>query len=152
MHLATDFYPKIIEGPIGREGVVVPAVAAAAIDLWAPVILTAAGTGELLPRVTNCSGITDKVYGVVVGPVLASGKAADAAGDKVNVCTGGWCKIKVDGNAAAIAIGDYLISHAAGVAQKAAATGFPFAMAGHASTVDGDIIPAFVGIAATVVA
>ena len=152
MHLATDFYPKIIEGPIGREGVVVSAVAAAAIDLWAPVILTAAGTGELLPRVTNCSGITDKVYGVVVGPVLASGKAADAAGDKVNVCTGGWCKIKVDGNAANIAIGDYLISHASGVAQQAAATGFPFAMAGHASTVDGDIIPAFVGIGATVVA
>jgi hypothetical protein len=150
--MATDFLPKIVEGPIGTEGVVVSAVAAAAIELWAPVILTAAGTGEDLPRVTNCSGITDKVYGVAVGPNLASGKAADAAGDKVNILVYGWGKIKVDGNAANIAIGDYLISHASGVAQKAAATGFPFAIAGHTSTVDLDVIPAFIGIHATVVA
>lgn len=149
--MATDFMPKIVEGPIGTEGTVVPAVAAAAIELWAPVVLTDPGSGEDLPRVTNVSGLTDKVYGVAVGPKLASGKAADAAGDKVNIVVGGWSKIKVDGNAANIAIGDYLISHASGVAQKAAATGFPFAMAGHASTVDGDIIPAFVGIHATVV-
>lgn len=144
--------PKIVEGPIGTEADVVSAVAAGAIDLWSPVILVAAGSGEDLPRVDTVDAITGKVYGVVVGPKLSSGKAADAAGDKVNVCTGGWCKLKVDGNAANIAIGDYLISHATGVAQKAASTGFPFAMAGHASTVDGDIIPAFVGIHATVVA
>lgn len=143
--------PKIVEGPIGTEGVVVSAVAAGAIDLWSPVILAAAGSGEDLPRVDTVNAITGKVYGVVVGPKLASGKAADAAGDKVNVCTYGWCKVKVDGVAVNIAIGDYLISHATGVAQKAAATGFPFAMAGYASTVDGDIIPAFVGIHATVV-
>lgn len=151
--MATDFLPSIVEGPIGSEGIVVSMIAAAAIELYAPIILTAAGTGEDLPRVTNVGGITDKVKGVIVGPVLASGKAADAAGDKVNVCIFGWCKLRVDGNAVNIAINDLLISHAAGYAQKAAATGYPFALAGHASTVDGDIIPAFVvGGPATVVA
>ncbi len=150
--MATDFLDKIVEGPTGTEAVIVPAVAAGAINLWAPVILAAAGTGEDLPRVDNVAGITNKVYGVVVGPVLASGKAADAAGDKVNVCVQGWCKVKVDGAAANIAIGDPLISHASGLAQKVATTGYPFALAGHASTVDGDVIPAFVGFHATVTA
>lgn len=148
----TERITSIVEGPIGTEGIVVPAVAAGAIPLWSPVILTTAGSGEDLPRVTTVNAITGKVFGVVVGPKLASDDAADAAGDKVNVCVFGWCKCKVDGKAVTIAIGDYLISHATGVAQKAAATGFPFAMAGYASTADGDVIPIFVGIAATVVA
>jgi len=76
---------KIVEGPISEDAVVVPAVAAGAIEMWAPVILAAAGSGEDLPRVDNVAGITNKVYGVVVGTPKASGKAADAAGDKVNV-------------------------------------------------------------------
>ena len=150
--MATEHISKIVEGPIGTEGIVVQAVAAAQIPLWSPVILTTAGSGEDLPRVTTVNAITGKVFGIAVGPKLASGYAADAAGDKVNILVFGWGKVKVDGNAANLAIGDYLISHATGVAQKAAATGFPFAMAGAASTVDGDIIPAFVGIHATVVA
>ncbi len=150
--MATDFLPKVVEGPIGADGDVVSMVAAGAIDIWAPVILVAPGTGEDLPRVDTVNAITGKVFGVAVGPVRVSGKAADAAGDKVNVCFKGWCKCKVDGNAANIAVGDYLISHATGVAQKAAATGFPFASAGHTSTVDLDIIPVCVGVAATVVA
>jgi hypothetical protein len=149
--MATELVPKIFEGPIGKEAVVVEAIAAGAIPLWSPVVLTSPGTGEDLPRVTTVNGLTGHVFGVAVGPKLASGNAADAAGDKVYVCVFGWCKVKVDGNAANIAIGDYLISHATGVAQKAAATGFPFAIAGAASTADGDIIPCFVGIHATVV-
>jgi len=143
---------KIVEGPISEDAVVVPAVAAGAIEMWAPVILAAAGSGEDLPRVDNVAGITNKVYGVVVGTPKASGKAADAAGDKVNVQVYGWGKVRVDGNAANIAINDALISHASGYAQKVAATGYPFALAGHASTVDGDIIPAFIGWHSTVTA
>ncbi len=150
--MATDFLPKIVEGPIGTEAEVVSAFAAGAIEMWAPVILAAAGTGEDLPRVDNVAGLTNKVYGVVVGPLRASGKAADAAGDKVNVVIHGWTKVKVDGNAANIAIGDILISHASGYAQKQASTGYAFGLAGHASTVDGDVIPAFVGFHATVTA
>ncbi len=154
--MATDFMSKIVEGPIDTAAEVVEMVAAGPIALWSPVILAAPGTDEDMPRVDTVNAITGKVHGVVVGPLLPSGMAADAAGDKVNVCIKGWCKVRVDGVAAAIAVGDYLISHAAvsgvGVAQKAAATGFPFAQAGHASTVDLDIIPACVGVAATVVA
>jgi hypothetical protein len=150
--LATDFMDKIVEGPIDTDARVVSAIAAGAIEMWAPVILAAAGTGEDLPRVDNVAGITNKVYGVVCGPLKASGKAADAAGDKVNVVVAGWGKVKVDGNAANIAVNDILISHASGYAQKQAATGYAFALAGHASTVDGDIIPAFIGFYATVTA
>jgi hypothetical protein len=139
--MATDFLPKIVEGPISTEAVVVPRVAAGAIEMWAPVILSAPGTGEDIARVDNVAGITNKVFGVVVGPLKASGKAADAAGDKVDVVTYGPCKIRVDGNAANIAVNDALISHASGYAQKVAATGFPFALAEHTSTVDGDVIP-----------
>ncbi len=150
--MATDFEPVITEGPLGTEATVVAAFAASAIEMWAPVILVTAGTSEDLPRVDNVSGLTSKVWGVVVGTPKASGKAADVAGEKVNVVTYGWTKLKVDGNAANIAIGDVLISHAAGYAQKVASTGFPFALAGHSSTVDGDIIPAFIGFHATVTA
>jgi hypothetical protein len=120
--------------------------------MWAPVILAAPGTGEDLARVDNVAGITNKVFGVVVGPLKASGKAADAAGDKVDVVTYGPCKIKVDGNAANIGVNDALISHASGYAQKVASTGYPFALAEHTSTVDGDVIPGFVGWHSTVTA
>jgi len=150
--MATESLPKIVEGPIDADARIVSMIASGAIDMWSPVVLAAAGSGEDMPRIDTVNALTGKVYGVVVGPVKASGKAADAAGDKVNVCIGGWCKCKVDGNAANIAVGDYLISHATGVAQKAAATGYPFAMAGAASTADGDIIPVCVGAHATVVA
>ncbi len=150
--MATDFVSKVVEGPLGSDAVVVPKVAAAAIDLWSPVILAAPGTGEDEARVDNVAGITNKVYGVVCGPLRASGKAADAAGDKVDVCISGRCKLRVDGNAANIAVNDLLISHASGYAQKQASTGYVFAMAEYASTVDGDVIPALVGWHATVTA
>jgi hypothetical protein len=63
----------------------------------------------------------------------------------------GPCKVKVDGNAANIAIGDALMAHATGLAQKAdagrttviAGSGI-FAVAWGAATADGDIIPAFI--------
>jgi hypothetical protein len=150
--MATDFLPKIIEGPIDTSAIVEARIAAGAIEMWAPVILSAPGTGEDLARVDNVAGITNKVHGIVCGPLKASGKAADAAGDKVNVVTFGPVKMKVDGNAANIAVGDALISHAAGYSQKVAATGYPFAQAEHTSTVDGDIIPGFVGFHSTVTA
>ncbi len=150
--MATDFLPKIVEGPIDTNAVVEGRIAAGALDLWAPVILSAPGTGEDLARVDNVAGITSKVHGVICGPLKPSGKAADAAGDKVNVVTFGPTKIKVDGAAANIAVGDALMAHASGYAQKVAATGFPFAQAEHTSTVDGDVISGFVGWHSTVTA
>ena len=78
------------------------------------------------------------------------------------VCVFGRCKCRVDGNADNIAIGDGLVTHNAdGYAQLADVdagstpsqtsinaaiqhAGAIFAIALHASTADGDIIPVFV--------
>lgn len=157
----TESMPHIVEGPIGTEAIVIDGVAAGAIDLWSPVILTAAGTGEDLPRVNTTTTAKDPLtYGVVVGPKLASGRAADAAGDKVNIVRRGRAKVKVNGKTTNIAIGDGLhTTTTAGIAVKAAfdvtATVNQvnvnkairdaiavFAVALKASTADADIIPA----------
>lgn len=158
----TESMTAIVEGPIGTEGIVIDAVAAGAIDLWAPVVYAAAGSGEDLPRVnTTTTGSDVKVHGVVVGPKLASGKAADAAGDKVNIVVFGRCKLKVLGKTVNIAIGDGLVtSTTAGKAVKVdysaadnlvatvnaaiKALAAVFAKALKASTADDDIIPVFV--------
>lgn len=150
----TESLTHIVEGPIGTEAIVIDAVAAGAIDLWHPVILAAAGTGEDLPRVNVTATANDPlVYGVVVGPKLASGKAADAAGNKVNIVRLGRCKCVVDGKTVNIAIGDALVTivttgHGAKIdltgtvnaalLQKLLAV---FATALKASTADGDTIP-----------
>jgi len=149
----TESMTAIVEGPIGTEAVVLDAVAAGAIDLWHPVILVAAGSGEDLPRVNATSSANDPLaYGVVVGPKLASGKAADAAGDKVNIVRLGRCKCVVDGNSVNIAIGDALVTATSGHGVKVDLTGTVnaallqkllavFATALKASTADGDTIP-----------
>jgi len=153
----------IVEGAVGKEGIIIDCVAGGEIALWAPVTLAAAGTGEDLPRVTTTTTAADrKVLGVAVGPKRASGKAADAAGDLVKVQVFGRAKVKVDGTTA-IAIGDGLVTkNAAGVAVKASALDAPssyaeatvqaeldkldaiFAVAWKASTADGDIIPCWI--------
>ena len=152
----TESMTAIVEGPIGTEGIVVSAVAAGAIDLWTPVVLAAAGSGEDLPRVNvTTTGADPLVHAVVVGPKLASGKAADAAGDKINILVFGRGKIKVNGNTVNIAIGDALVTDTNGLGVKLDITGSvnaallqkmlaAFAKALKASTADGDIIPAFV--------
>jgi len=142
-----ELLPKIVEGPIGPEAVVIDAVAAGVIDLWAPVILVAKGTGEDLARVNTVAGANSTaVYGVVVGPIRASGKAADAAGDKVNVCRSGRCKVKV---AAALAVAA-LIATSATAGKAGAATPAIGAVLGKlldASGADGDIVPCDVALA-----
>jgi hypothetical protein len=84
--------------------------------------------------------------GIVVGPIRASGKAADAAGDKVNVCVFGRCKVKV---AAALSVGA-MIATSATAGKAGAATPAIGAVIGKllaASGADGDIVPCFVDAA-----
>lgn len=152
----------IVEGAIGKEAVLIDAIAAGAIGMWAPVVLAAAGSGEDLPRVQETTiGSNVAVFGVAVGPKRTTGKAADAVGDLVKVCIYGRCKVKVDGATVNIAIGDSLVtSTVTGVAVKAdfssadntvgninaaiKALAAVFAVALKASTANGDIIPCFV--------
>lgn len=122
-----------------------PFIAAGAIEMFMPVVVVAAGSGEDLPRVNKTASAADKkVIGIACGPVKASGKCADAAGDMILVaCSGAFTKCVVNGTTA-IAIGDGLVTIVTtGKGAKAAASGDPsiFAMALKASTVDGDIIP-----------
>ena len=142
-----ELLPKIVEGPIKASAVVEDAVAAGAIDLWSPVILVAKGAGEDLARVqATATANSTAVLGVVVGPIRASGKAADAAGDKVNVCVFGPCKVKV---AAALAVAA-LIATSATAGKAGAATPAIGAVLGKlldASGADGDIVPCFVNAA-----
>lgn len=163
--MATESIPNVQEGALSEGAIIESFIADGAVLLWAPVVLKAAGTGENFPRVDDVAGLGDEdVIGVAVGPKLASGKAADAAGDRVQVCVFGMCKCKVDGNAANIALGDFLQTGAtSGDAEKLVPFDSPatFTEAGlqaeldlkmgktlgkalKASTADGDIIPVFV--------
>ena len=142
-----ELLPKIVEGPIKASAVVEDAIAAGAIDLWSPVILVAKGAGEDLARVqATATANSTAVFGVVVGPIRASGKAADAAGDKVNVCVFGPCKVKVS---AALAVAA-LIATSATSGQAGAATPAIGAVLGKlldASGAAGDVVPCFVNAA-----
>jgi hypothetical protein len=92
------------------------------------VVVAAAGSAELLPRVAENPGaaITEDVYGIVVGGdtdgVYGTGaaastdinRAASGAGEGVVVVTQGRCLARVEGTAA-IAVGDALGASAVGV-------------------------------------
>jgi hypothetical protein len=70
---------------------------------------------------------------------------AAAVGDPVSVAFGGIGRLCVDGNAAAIAAGDYLDSDAAGKGTKIATDQANYgAIALDPSTADGDIIRVFI--------
>lgn len=163
--MATESFPNIQEGGLSDGAIIETFRAAGAIDLWSPVVLVAAGSGENFPRVDDTTNLGDEdAIGIAVGPKRASGKAADAAADSVQVCVFGMCKGKVDGNAANIGLGDFLqTGDDPGTAEKLAPFDSPatFTEAGlqaeldlkmgktlgkalKASTVDGDIIPVFV--------
>ena len=142
-----ELLPKIFEGPVGPEAQVIDCIAAGPIDLWAPVIIVAKGTGEDLARV-NITTTANSVlcYGIVVGPIRASGKAADAAGDKVNVCAFGRCKVKVNATMAVGAM--FATSATAGLAGVATpAIGAVIGKLLDASGASGDIVPCFVDAA-----
>lgn len=144
MSAVGELLPKIFEGPVGSEAVVVDFISNGAIPLWAPVVLASPGTGEDLARVaTTTSANSTAVIGVAVGPIKPSGNCADAAGEKVRVCVWGRAKVKVSG---AVNVGALLAtSSTAGKAGSATpVTGGVLGKALAASGADGDIIPIFV--------
>jgi hypothetical protein len=138
-----ELLPKIFEGAVGKEAVILDFISNGAIPLWAPVILASPGTGEDLARVaTTTSAGSTAVIGVAVGPVKASGNCADGAGEKVLVCVWGRCKVKVAG---AVSVGALLgTSTTAGKATTTSTAGAILGKALAAASTDGDIIPVFV--------
>ena len=66
--MATESLSYIKEGVIGKEAVVIDAVAASAnIVIWSPVILSAAGSNEDLPRADTTATVANPlVFGVAV--------------------------------------------------------------------------------------
>ena len=144
----TDKYPGIKRGTVSSAAITENKIADESITIGSPVISVAAATGELDARVepTSTQG-NDDVIGVCVDGVDrgtyggSSEVSADAAGKAVVVCTHGICKVRVDGNAAAIAIGDPLTADAVdGQAEKAVAADHVFARALQASTAATDFI------------
>jgi len=143
-----DKYPGIKRGTTHSDSITSTKTADEAISVGSPVITVAAPSGELDSRVepTAVQGSAD-VIGVCVdgqnrGTYGGSDEnAASAAGEAVVVCTNGRCKVRVDGNAANIAIGDPLTADAVdGQAELAVAGDHVFARAQQASTVATDFI------------
>lgn len=151
----TDKALGIFDGAAGAEALVVNYIADEAIEIGAPVIPVAAGTGEIYPRVEPTTDGTLAIVGVVVGgdnngiwvdgTTANDGEAASAAGESVKVCTKGRCKVRVDGSTGGansnIAIGDPLsCSGNDEVAQRAVSGDFVFGRALQTSTAFTDAI------------
>lgn len=142
----TDKYPGLVRGKF-PDAVTRNAIADEAIAIYSPVIRVTAGTGELEDRVEPnntqgavCAGIV--VDGSNRGYAGGSDEnAASAAGEAVEVCTHGRCKVRVNGSTGAIAVNDPLTIDAAdGFAEKAAAGDFVIGYAKQASTGASDYI------------
>lgn len=161
----SESYSHIKSGAITSGSIIEEFKATASIALWAPVVLAAAGTNEEMARVTASSSAgQETVIGVCVGPKRASGLAADAAGDSVQVVVFGIAKLTVLGNTVNIALGDLLRTSAtAAKADKLVPYDAPatvneanlqaewdlkankaFAKALKASTADDDVIPVII--------
>lgn len=134
----TNFYPGLARGPIDHQSSsVINSIANAAITMGSAVVVAAAGSEEILPRVAENPGaaITEDVYGVVVGGdtdgIYGTGaaasddttRAAAGAGEGVVVVTQGRCLARVE-STVAILIGDPLGASdgGAGLLEVAAAT------------------------------
>lgn len=161
--MATHYLSHISVGALDDDAIVESFLAEeASIPIWGPAALVAAGSGEYVARAGPvASAHSQLVVGVFVGPLrdAENGYVSTAAGQPVQVCTRGKCKVKVDGTDA-IAVGDALVSHDTdGIAQLMAVatpsdwagviTAIQYMMAGfaialYASTADGDVIPCFV--------
>ena len=150
-----DLAAGVFDGAAGAEAIVVNYIADEAIEIGAPVIWVAAGTGEIFPRVEPSTDGTLTVAGVCVGgdsngiwvdgTVANDGDAATNAGDSVKVCTKGRCKVRVNGSSGGansnIAIGDALAIGAADeIAQRAQTSDFIFGRALQVSTGASDAI------------
>jgi len=144
----------LFDGEAGAEAIVINAIANEALKIGSIVSLLAAATGEIMPRVAHPALSTSTAIGVVTGGdnngiyvdgLLANdGDAAAAAGEVVRVCIFGRCKIRVDGNAGAIVVGNGLAFDADGVADLAVVTDYTVPLAGQGSTVATDAILCFV--------
>jgi hypothetical protein len=143
----TDLHPGVYDGPVGAEAIVINAIADESITIGSPVIIVAAATGELLPRVEPSASQGADAFGVCVGGDDngtyggSSEVAASAAGETVKVCIFGRCKVRVNGSTGAIALGANLTIDAVdGIAEVAAASDIVFGRALQASTGASDFI------------
>ena len=157
--MAVDKFPKLKELTLKYpERGILSFVADGPIAMWAPVILVAPPAAETLPRVDTTTTTNDPfVIGIAAGgtgDIAATGNAADAAGDVVDVIpihSAAITKAVVDGAANAIAIGDMLVSDAtAGQAEDIVSVtvnqdAYPLGKALQPSTANGDTILIFMG-------
>lgn len=145
-----NLYTGLSTGPVDADANVINAIADEAIHIGDPIILVAAGTGELLPRVEPNATQGAFCYGVIVDGDLdgrydtgarGASELVANAGDTVVVCTRGRCLVRVDGAAAAILVASKLTLDAVdGQAELGVAADEIFARALQGSTVDGDLI------------
>ena len=147
----TDQYTGLENGTIDAGALTFNAIADEAIEIFSPVILVAAGTGERLPRVEPNASQGVAAVGVVVngdndGTVSGSDQeSASAAGQAVSVCYSGRCKVRVLASTVNIAVGDKLtIAGTDERAEKAVTGDEIFGVALQASTADGDYIACLV--------
>ena len=143
----TDLYPGIFDGAVDEAATVINAIADESVTIGSPVIVVAAATGELAPRVEPNATQGARAFGVCVGRQDngtyggSSEVAASAAGEAVKVCTQGRCKVRVNGSTSAISINSPLTIDAVdGIAEIAAASDIVFGIALQASTGASDFI------------
>lgn len=128
----TNFYPGLARGPIDhKSSSVVNVISNESIDMGAYVVLIAAPATELLARVENADAVTEFGYGVcsggdvdgIYGTGAASSddttRAANAAGQGVEVVTQGRVPAKVTGD---VVEGAKLAVSATGTLQAAVTT------------------------------
>lgn len=155
--MATDKYAAVLENDISA-GIFISLTADELVNLWSPVILVAEPSiTNGLPRVEPINVTNNpNIIGIAVGGTgkIEDGVAASGAGKTVVVQIFGLCKCKVDGNVAAIVIGDNLVTdNSDGIARKvedypaiyaaANVARHVFAKALQPSTVDGDTIAVY---------
>lgn len=147
-----DLFPGIAQGPVDSQAIYGDYIADEAITIGSPVIAVAAGTGELKNRVEPNATQGALAFGVCVGgdnkAAVYGGSdeiSATAAGKVAQVVTNGLCKVRVNGNTAAISVGSPLTIDAVdGIAELAVAGDNVFGRALQASTGASDFILCYV--------
>jgi len=131
--VATDVMPNIAKGPVAAgEGDLVGMIAAGAVKLWDAVIVDAAGSGEVLPRVKTTTTVDDRlIFGIVVDTFNLD---TIAAGNLVLIQINGLSKVSTTAGAVTLGQGVSTSATAGQVAAQAA-----IAHAGTYSAADADI-------------
>ena len=143
-----DLFPGIAQGPAGTQAIYGNYIADEAVEIGSPVIVVAAGSGELKPRVEPNNTQGARAFGVAVGgdnKIAVYGGSEEtvalAAGDSVQVVTEGLCKVRVNGATGAISVDSPLTIDAVdGIAELAVAGDEVFGRALQASTGASDFI------------